>query len=774
MKKTVINIMKAFGILVLSLVGLLFVAIFAFAVSSEVKLPASLIKKGLSYAPAEAKLTYDQIDLRFIKESINRKKLQFVLKKVCIDYKEKAVDSCFDELSGGVSFNIFLPEIVKVFPLRLINAEASLDLERLSSEEAQQTQSSSNPLDFIRREILPKWDFPGTIVELKKIEVKTGEQKFVTSAFVDAKDNRRVALSLRVPDLREVNSGFPRANLNFVVLWPDSENGNFESDGELEVKPSAGKTITVSLKTQSPNWEEIAYDIKAKVAGLAPLNKVQLAGNYTPAKTAGVLSIQLGGPDSEIKQLNFLNCEYKLELDDQIGNLKCGPQQVKLALKERPTFKSRPAMLKFAPTFELNLTNLSYEDGFKTNYAFDLDLQHLGFMTADVSLDGFVDATGEKLKYEAKTNAKVVVEDFKRLVTFLSDTPAAIPAPVNVMGGKVNLDIEGKIDERRGKIDFAFKPDLSSAHQRLLFTLNGKVELENKANGMHTKLTLKSHLQDVKLALPRLELKAPPQMLPDKRFTLAEVREAEKSEDSNSPKSGSTFAYDVDVTTPQVGAIEIATNLTKNPIPIGVNLNADSEKGVGPGEIEIGRVALELFRRKAYLEELDVELQPSGEKFLKGNLSIQYLDYDISIRVGGTTEAPKVVMESVPPLSQDQIISVLLFGKAPEELDETQRSSVGNVSSAIGDAALSFSSLYFLASTPVESVGYDAQRGVVTAKVGLGKGTSLELGSSGQDLSEVGVRRRLGNNWYLNSYVEEDSQTDERSVAAFIEWIRRF
>ena len=774
MKKTAISLFKIFGILVLSLAGVVVVAIFVFAMVSEIIIPRSLIEKGLTYAPQDTKLSYEKIDLRFIKESINQKKFQFVLSKVCIDYKDKALDTCFDELSGGISFALFLPELVKVFPLKLTNAHVALDLNRLSSDEPNEEASTSNPLDFIRREILPKWDFPGTLVELKKIEVVTGEQKFVTSAYIDAKSDGPAALNLKVPDFREVVSGFPRANLEFLVAWPTDSNQNFESQGKFNLMPSKAQSIELDLQTQSPSWEDVTYSLNGKVSGVAPLRLVQLSGKYTPEKTAGLLSIQLGGQNSQIQQLNFINCEYALELNKQTGNLKCGPQQVKLAIKEHPTFRSRPAMFKFAPTFELKLTKLSYEKGFKTDYDFELELQHLNFMNAAVKLDGFIDATGEKLKYEAKANADVQVADFKRLVGFLEDTPAAIPAPVNVMSGKIGLDVDGFLNQAEGKFDFAFKPDLSSKHQRLLFTFNGKVLLENRAAGLHSKLILNSNLQDVKLTLPRLELKAPPQVLPDNRFNLAKVREREKLADAGSIESGSTFAYDVEVTTPQVGSIAVATNLTKNPIPIGLNLNANSESGVGPGEIEIGRVALELFRRKAFLEELDVEFHPSGEKFLKGNISIKYLDYDISIRVAGTTEEPKVIMESVPPLTQDQIISVLIFGKAPDELDDSQRSSVGNVSSAIADAALSFSSLYFLASTPVESVGYDAQRGVVTAKVGLGKGTSLELGSSGQAVSEVGVRRRLGQNWYLNSYVEEDAQSDERSVVAFLEWIRRF
>lgn len=773
MKKILIRTLQGIGIFLASIVGILVIALFMFAVVPEIVIPGSLIKKGLSFAPADAKLSYETIDIRLIKESFTQKKLQFVLKNVCIDYKEKALDSCFDELSGGASFKFLMPELKKVFPLRLINAYALLDLNRLSSDEPKQEESGGNPLEFLRREILPKWDFPGTLVELEKIEVITGKSKYVTSLFIDAVNEGSTALNLKVPDFREVNSGFPRANLKFGIRWPTAENKNYQSNGELNLQPSAKQAIALNLETQSPTWEDVAYDIKAKVNGIQPLYAIQLNGKYNPAETNGLLSVQLGGPQSEIRQLNFINCGYEIKLSEQNGSLKCGPQQVTLVLRERPAFASKPEMFRFSPTFELKITNFSYEKGVKTNFALDLDLEHLKVATADVNVDGSFDATGETAKYNVRTNTAVRVEDFKRLVAFLADTPAAIPAPVNVMGGKVNLSIDGAMNERDGKINFAFNPDLSSQYQRLLFTLGGRVELENRPKGMYTRLVLNSNLKDVKLSLPRLELAAPPQLMPDGRFTLAEAREKEKQA-SEGPKSGSTFAYDVDVQTPQVGSIAIATNLTKNPIPIGVDLNADSKNGVGPGEIEIGRVALELFRRKAFLEELDVELQADGDKFLKGNLTIAYLDYDIRIRVAGSVESPKIIMESTPPLSQDQIISVLLFGKAPDELDETQRSSVGNVSTAIADAALSFSSLYFLASTPVESVGYDAQRGVVTAKVGLGKGTSLELGSSGQDLSEVGVRRKLGQNWYLNSYVEEDSQTDERSVSAFIEWVRRF
>lgn len=771
MKRFGIGLLKGLGILIGSIIGFVFFLVVGVAVIPEIIVPGQVIEKGLSFAPAEAKLTYDSIDIRFLKESLNRKRLQFDLRNVCIDYKEKALDTCFAELSGAVEFKMFLPKLEKIHPLRLISERVAVDVDRLGSDEAEEPKSDSNFLDTLRRSILPKWDFPGSVVELKKIEVVAGKNKFVTEVFLDAVKEGSTALHLKIPKFKEENSGFPRGNLSYTVLWPKEGSQDYESQGEFKIEPSATQALAINLETKSPSWEDIAYDLKAKINGIQPLNALRLNGHYAPAKTEGLFSLQLGGPQSQIKQVNFLDCNYLVLLNEKQGNLKCGPQQVSLALKERPSLKAKPDLFKMAPTFEFKVTNFSYEKGVKADVALSLLLEHLKFLKLDVKVEGNFDGSGKEMRYAFKTNSQAQVEDFAGLVRFLNDTPIAIPAPVNVMGGKVTLDIDGQVNEKQGEINFEFQPNLSSQHQRLLFTLGGRVELENRNKKTFTRLVLNSNLQNVKLSLPRLDLAAPPQLVPDGRFNLAKKREEESKA---AISSGSTFDYDVDVTTPQVGSIAIATNLTKNPIPIGVDMNADSKNGLGPGEVEIGRVALELFRRSAHLEQLDVEFQPDGDKFLNGNLSIQYLDYDISIRVAGTVDAPKVIMESTPPLTQDQIVSVLLFGKAPDELDESQRASVGNVSTALADAALSFSSLYFLASTPIESVGYDAQRGVVTAKVGLGKGTSLELGSSGQDLSEVGVKRRLGQNWYLNSYVEEDSQTDERSVAAFIEWVRRF
>jgi outer membrane protein W len=82
---------------------------------------------------------------------------------------------------------------------------------------------------------------------------------------------------------------------------------------------------------------------------------------------------------------------------------------------------------------------------------------------------------------------------------------------------------------------------------------------------------------------------------------------------------------------------------------------------------------------------------------------------------------------------------------------------VGNTQAAIKDGAIGLSSMYVLASTPVESVNYDSGSGVVTARVRLAEGTTLNVGTQSNQVSQVGVRKRLGKHWAVETDVNQGS-----------------
>jgi hypothetical protein len=82
--------------------------------------------------------------------------------------------------------------------------------------------------------------------------------------------------------------------------------------------------------------------------------------------------------------------------------------------------------------------------------------------------------------------------------------------------------------------------------------------------------------------------------------------------------------------------------------------------------------------------------------------------------------------------------------------------------------------MYLLASTPVESVGYDPATKVFHAKVRLANGTSLNLGSNMKALNQIGLRKLLGPNLAIVSYLENPLDPVHRTLTAFLEWSKGY
>jgi autotransporter translocation and assembly factor TamB len=161
-----------------------------------------------------------------------------------------------------------------------------------------------------------------------------------------------------------------------------------------------------------------------------------------------------------------------------------------------------------------------------------------------------------------------------------------------------------------------------------------------------------------------------------------------------------------------------------------------------------------------------------NESPIAGNVSVKYADYQVLIQLVGTIDKPQILLKSDPPLPENQIIAVLIFGRPLDELDSDQTASVGSTQAAITDGAISLASLYLLASTPIQSVNYDPSSGAVSAKVRLGDGMSLNLGRSTQE-STIGIRKRIGRYWTLETDFS-NSAPYGKVGSAYLEWSHRY
>jgi hypothetical protein len=90
----------------------------------------------------------------------------------------------------------------------------------------------------------------------------------------------------------------------------------------------------------------------------------------------------------------------------------------------------------------------------------------------------------------------------------------------------------------------------------------------------------------------------------------------------------------------------------------------------------------------------------------------------------------------------------------------------------MADSAIGLVTMYYLASTPVESIGYNPETKGFTAKVKLRQGLSLVVGT-GEASQEVGLRKRIGRNWTVETTAITDDEAGKKGVA-MLRWGKRY
>jgi len=365
----------------------------------------------------------------------------------------------------------------------------------------------------------------------------------------------------------------------------------------------------------------------------------------------------------------------------------------------------------------------------------------LSYMASPAKIHVVASGTAGRDKIEAQVDSSGLV--------------ASLPQPFASLRGKVMASVQWGAWKKT--VPLSVKTRLSSENQRLDIEANGELT-------PFSHLKMKVALENVRLVLPRLDLKSPPKLVPDPR-----IRRADESDQPKAREKAASFTYDIEVTTAK--PMYFVSNLTKSDIPILTNLRLRSGKPIH-GTVRIAKVPLDLFQRKAWLDHFDIKMKsPDSEHSdLDGLIAVSYSDYTINIAVLGTLQEPHVRVSSEPPLPEKQVWAVLLFGKPLEQLDDNQSASIGSARAALADGAISLASMYLLASTPIESIGYDPARKMFSAKIRLSEKTSLQLGSDLREIDKLGLRRRLSPHWALNAYFDNPFDTQRRALTALLEW----
>jgi len=383
-----------------------------------------------------------------------------------------------------------------------------------------------------------------------------------------------------------------------------------------------------------------------------------------------------------------------------------------------------------------------------------------------------------ELKITHKFDFGLKVPGFQDLVEFLAHTPYSVPAPVNVLRGPVSLRVKGTGDPRQTaqEIGYELTTGLAGGRQDLKLKVSGKVAAAGLRTPNPSFVNTTSVLAEkVALQLPRFDVRGMADFSTDKRIqTGAELDKADLARE-NAPSrpadgTGSKVRGEVGIKT--AAPLLLYSNLAKDPVPVALDLKLNIPPGPLTGTVKVRPFRAVIFRRTATIEHITLTGRAGSEAMaLDGVIIYKTAEATIRIRLLGTVEKPRVELESNPPRSQDDIMAMLLFGKSPSELDSDQQSSAANARSAVADSAFGLASLYLLASTPVDYVGYDPVSKTYTVKLRLPGGATLQLGSDGERRG-VQLRKRLASNLAIQTELTS-TQAQGNVVTTLLEWYGR-
>jgi hypothetical protein len=310
---------------------------------------------------------------------------------------------------------------------------------------------------------------------------------------------------------------------------------------------------------------------------------------------------------------------------------------------------------------------------------------------------------------------------------------------------------------------------LSSSVQALAMDVNGAIQTWADRK---PKLKLDVLFKDVAFELPKLRIEDPiPQFTPDARLqdTLIAKPEAKVEADP--------LPLELDITIKTAKSALLETHVLQGePVPIDVDLRVTTDRALLAGTVEVKNYTVDFLKHKALVERVIVKLDPSQESpELDGLFVFKETDFRIDLILKGTVDRPFYYLESDPPRSPSELLSMLMYGGDADALDTESQRSVEETRAAMVDGALGLLSMYYLASTPIDSVGYNPYTGVFRARVKLAQGLSLSVGSDlGGVNQSVGIRKRLSENWSFETSAETNEETNVSKGVALFKWGRRY
>jgi hypothetical protein len=760
-------------------------------------------------------ITWTSVDIEAESVSFFKKRVTLDFTGLCVrEATLSAYNGCFDRalISATGGLVRFIPKITEAGPISFENGKLLVDLDRMDKvgQRKPKNEPKKKAKPFRVEEIAPGFlrgaKFNPIDFELSRFELRSKQKRIDGSLNLKEKDSH-IALSGSASSSSAGRKERPETYDLSLDLVNDQDFwawNHWNIHGSAQAKLADQREVQVALnvlprfvsinqpvqgkwklkKTQKADAVALDFNIEGKSVKARQKLAAAIHGSYNPEKLVAQIEGDARYLIPQITHLSLKTCG--LTVERKLDGKSQGDSHYLADCQVMGTVPIPPERLRFL--------EIPTEAGVKLK----ADLMSSDFIPSDTTqLQGNVDVVADpvltplfegrgevhskllgvvgEFPRSGQVDSRVAIElripDFKKLATKLNKTAWGVPAPFQALEGDVTFKTGGNASLEQGIFPLQLQTRLKSNSQSMNLDAGGTVEVSDIRTDPYTQLNFAVTLSDLKILLPKLKIERPPRLVPDDR--IHSLSQAGSAKEKVASKEEPSFGYRAVIRTPPGKPVQIVTNLAKAPIPVNLDINLASETPP-VGTIKVGAFPVEAFRRKATVQRFDIDLVPkAGDSAIDGRVDVPLGDYQTHIDVVGSIDKPEVKVTSDPPVGEDQLLAALLFNRTPEELDPSESATVGSTRATVSQGALSLASLFLLASTPIEALTYNPDTGQVTAQVRLTEGLSLNVGSGENQAGSLGLRKRIGSNLFVTTYVNNVIQNSS-TVSAYAEWRKRY
>jgi hypothetical protein len=811
-----IKLFRIFGGAFLFAIGLVVATTLLILMQPRIVLNEPVLRFAASLLSKEGTaITWTSVEIRTESLALLHKRLSLDFTGLCIrESTRTAYDGCFDraQVTAAGGLVRFIPRMTEAGPVVLSHGKVALDLglwDQVEKSRPKKPEKAKKKAPFRIENLVPGF--------LRQAQVFPIDIEIADFRIIDKEDKEKqirgtLHLSEQVahpqdpiaPVQIELTGHAVSSAQHYDLSLGLSNDHHFWAWNHWSVKGRAKallsdqRTVDLSLNAsprfvavpttakrkwslKKPQAEEsiaLCFDFEGKTTRRSQTIRASVNGSYVPGKLDAKIEGAARNLIPELPKLSLQQCGISIE---RVG---AGPDsRYRTDCQVSGTIPIPPERLRFLeiPTeagvrVQADLLSSDFIPSDTTQLQGDVDVVATPILTplfeGKGEIHGKLSGVAGEFPRLGQVDSRVAIElripDFQKLSKKLSRTAWGIPAPFQALEGDITFRAAGSSNLEQGILPLRLRTKLDSASQNMDLDAGGTIEISDLRTAPTTQLNFAVTLSDLKILLPRLKLERPPRILPEDRIhPLGQVKK------QKAPQEESSFGYRAVIRTPPGKPVQIVTNLAKAPIPVNLDLNMSSDTPP-VGKIDIGSFPVEAFRRKATVQHFDIDLVPkAGDSGIDGRVDVPLGDYKTHIELVGSIDKPQVKISSDPPIGEDQLLAALLFNRTPEELDPSESAAVGSTRATVSQGALSLASLFLLASTPIEALTYNPDTGQVTAQVRLSEGLSLNLGSGENQAGAVGLRKRIGSNFFVTTDVNNIIQNSS-TVSAYLEWRKRY